>query len=442
MKELFLKRNCTLLQSALFLSVSFFFFIPFLFSGNYFTADSYEYINSSENFLHSGSFYCGDYESPYNPLLETKRTPGYPLFLSIFNPLKNPWAVSAVQILISLFSFLLICGMYSGGNSKYAGYVLIAFYILNPAQFLYPLFIMSETLFQFFLVVSFLFSYSFSKNGRFLHSILSMASLSFAILVKPVALALFPFLSLFFIYMVVRRAAGKRVLLSILLPCAAILSVCTLNLAESGSFSVSSIGSINLMRYNTYMFVESKRGEAAADSFLMKCNEGPSSTVNEVEGRYMHLSAEEIRSDVSGYTLFHLKGVLNFFFDVGRFDINQYIYGSNSESKGLLRKFSGGGYKSLIKALLKEETPLLIVYAIIFLFNAVFLMLYILSVARGGMDRSKAVGIIFIAAIALATGPVGASRFKMPVFPIMAFYVLASLEGIKKVFMKKGIAIS
>jgi len=183
------------------------------------------------------------------------------------------------------------------------------------------------------------------------------------------------------------------------------------------------------MRYNTYLYLVSSKGEFYADSFLKDCTHFSDSSKNlrDVESYYTKKSLFEIRKNIPEYGLFHLKGMFNFFLDPGRYDIAQYIYGENREASGLLRKFSEGGYVNTLKALFKENGLLLSAYIAIILFNALILLIYILFLFFHKKRIEVFLSLSFVFILALATGPIGASRFKMPIFPIMLFSVISFL---------------
>jgi len=403
---------------------------------HFFTADSYEYLKSSENFKTDRTFYCGDLDSKRDPLLYTKRTPGYPLFLamsgaSVSNPL---FAVLIQTILFIVFSALFYRLMSRQYNERIVFFVFLAFYLLSPSVWIYPSLIMTEALFQIILSVSFLLTVSFFKTQKGIFLFLSMTAMALSILLKPVALFV-AVLSLAPLLFYLFRIKKRILILLFAIPFIASSGHTLLNHSQTKSLSYSSIMQINIMRYDAYMFLKGSRGEAYADSFLQKCHafRDSSEYSADVEQYYMKESLREIKKNPMKFILFYAKGSINFFLDFGRYDIRMFFLGDAPEGSGLLTAFSKNGYSAILDFLKRRSPAEILSITVFIIFNAaaaVSLFLYIFF----GKDclYTRISVALFVFGIAFATGPIGASRFRHPVFPLILYAAVSNAEATMK----------
>ena len=403
---------------------------------HFFTADSYEYLKSAENFTTDKTFYCGDLDSKRDPLLFSKRTPGYPLFIIMTgSSTSNPFfAVLLQTIMFIVFSAFFYRFLSRRFNERIVFYVYTLSYLLTPSQWIYPSLIMTETLFQIVLSISFFFSVSFFKTRKSVFLFLSMTAMALSILLKPVAL-LVAVLSLpvFFFYLF--RIKRRILILFCAIPFVASSGYTLLNHSQTKSFSYSSIMHINIMRYDTYMFLKGSKGEAYADSFLSECYSFRDSSKYsvDVEKYYVRASLNEIKKNPAKFILFYAKGSLNFFFDFGRYDTQLFLSGETSESKGLLSAFSQKGYLGILDFIKSRSIMELLLITVLIIFNAIMtgsLMLYLFK-GNESLYVKILLGVI-VFGIMFATGPIGASRFRHPVFPLMLYALVSSAERTKK----------
>jgi len=128
--------------------------------------DSATYINPARSLLYLGKFS----HSPETPeIIETFRTPGYPLFLAlIFRFSGNSiYAVIIIQIVISVLTIYLIFRIAELLFSPFVGIAAALFFALEHTMFYFSLIVLTETLFTFLITMSFFLAYTFSlKKSR------------------------------------------------------------------------------------------------------------------------------------------------------------------------------------------------------------------------------------------------------------------------------------
>ncbi len=118
------------------------------------------------------------------------------------------------------------------------------------------------------------------------------------------------------------------------------------------------------------------------------------------------------------YGFYHLRGVLFFFIDPGRYDIYQFL--NLSAERGFFHLISQHGLIGIVK-LLRSIPPLVIVFLLVMVcVNITLFISFILFIIKGRLTREGKwfiIGVILY--FALLAGPLGASRMRMPVFPYL-----------------------
>ncbi|MGE3063623.1 MAG: hypothetical protein AB7T10_08330 [bacterium] len=205
------------------------------------------------------------------------------------------------------------------------------------------------------------------------------------------------------------------------------------NYKTSKSLSYSSIGSINVMRYYTYMFLKSEESEMSADSFLSDCESYRDSTeyAGKIENYYIRKSLFKIAEKPFKFIGFNMKGWVNYFLDFGRYDLNQIFGNGNRESEGLLNVFAKKGYGGIMEYFKRQNVFQVLYFLLLISFNALSLLSFLYFIFIGTDDvRVRIILGISVFAIMAATGPIGASRFRHPVFPLMLYALNYNLHFI------------
>ncbi len=414
---------------------------------NYFTKDSYEYLNYAKNLKTSGIGYCGDLSQKRDPLLYTKRTPGYPIFMNLVSNLNESFVF--LILMQSFLSVLFAVFIYMFFKSRFREStilpILLSAYILQPSQFIYPTLIMTESLFQISISGSFFAFLIYMHSRKSTYFLLSMIFLFISVIIKPVAsiisIAIIPIAIVFIL-----REKLSRVLIAVaLIPFLAVLILSAGNYGRTKSLSVSSVGSINIMRYYTYMFLKGEKGDLYADRFLDECTsyKDSSNQAGKIEKFYINRSLAEIKKQPIQFLLFNIKGWINYFLDFGRYDLNQIIKGNNHESDGLLVKYSKGGYSALIDYIRGLNPLVAVSYILMIFFNLINLLSLCFYLFFCNDNRyAKTLCAIYIFSIMLATSAIGASRFRQPIFPIMIYAMIFNFNALfldkKKKISREG----
>ncbi|MEO0469840.1 MAG: hypothetical protein AAF206_09490 [Bacteroidota bacterium] len=436
---------------------------------NWYLADSVEYWQQGENLWEHGAMYCGEYRKPLREDFYTKRPPVYPIILAGFQLLPHAeiW-LSLVQNLLSLFNIWLMLSLMDRVRVRPRRLIwLLPFLILYPAQFIYANLVMTEILFQTVLLLltiqmlnlfrtslvneamagrnpeksggggdgkeavqhfSALIFGSFHLRKRTIlgwekpekYLLQSGIIIILGMLTKPILyLASLPFLG-WAIWLGWRRKKLMQAILIGLIPLLTVFAYNSWNQSRTGYFHFSSIQNLSLLQYSTQNLLIHQlgyeEGVAAADTILYRSLRQASYA----EGQQL-LQREcfaVIFDQPAAYTGFHLKGMLNFFLDPGRFDI-AHFFGWQGEG-GLLSAFSNGGYRGVLDYL--GQQPLLMVGLLlgVLLMNGIKSLCLLFFAFQKRIPLShRLIVLAVIGYIAFLTASSGASRFALPVFPLL-----------------------
>ncbi|MEX0980771.1 MAG: hypothetical protein WD577_03685 [Bacteroidales bacterium] len=386
-----------------------------LFQQNYFLDDSAEYLRAADNLIGERMLYCGDTEKAIDPALYTKRLPGYPVFLMLIRFFSTSMVpVIILQMLLSLGSVLLMLKLFSPG--KQGNWLLLPLLLLFPAQFIYSNMVMTEILFQFVLMMAAFRLYRYIQTGKIGMLWLYQLLLIVAILIKPVMyLFIVPNVILFIV--LYYRSRQRLVLISGLIPVIFVIILGGVNQQRTGYYHISSIQQINLVDYNLYYFLMNRDGEQAARSakerIHITCDQVKD--FKEQSECLTNAATSVFREDLKGYALFHLKGMVRFFVDPGRFDLYNFFGIEKQQGKGFLYHLNQGGLKGAWSYFISQPVLVVIALALIALVNLLRLFGFLAFLFNRSFKPEFRLFLFFlIAFLAFASGPLGASRFMLP----------------------------
>ncbi|MGZ7077890.1 MAG: hypothetical protein ACXVJT_00630 [Thermoanaerobaculia bacterium] len=214
----------------------------YLSNGDYFFPDSATYLGPARNLLHG----LGYVLEPGFP--ETMRTPGYPVFLLPFLAItKSMLPIVIVQHLmnvgltIAIYMMVLRLGLH-----RRVAFVAAAIWAVDVPSIHHANKVLTETLFTVLLFVLFALATRIVSHPRFPLAAVTVGLLSgVLVLVRPVAILYFVVLAI--VLAPKLRARGTAVLLiaGALLP----FAWCLRNRAETGVFTISTIGGGNMLEY-------------------------------------------------------------------------------------------------------------------------------------------------------------------------------------------------
>jgi hypothetical protein len=383
-------------------------FIYFAFANNdYFFPDSFTYLEPARNLLRGLGFINA------NGLIETLRTPGYPLLLAgfglrivtviVFQHLLN------VALAVATYQFV----MHRLGERSIAIGAAILFAIDTPTLH-YANKILTETLFTALLFV--VFGLVVYARKLPLAGVLT----GVLVLIRPVAIAYFVMVALCLLVRRVRlRTIVIYVVMSLLLPVGWSLR----NLHHTGVFTISSIGGINLLTYRAAgaLAIED---DGDFDSDLADEMQGlRDSADDEIQTRLHIPDAEELPDAVRG----------KYYSEIGWRVLRQHpraaamltlrgllvnIFDSRWEGLEIISRFP----TEIVRRSLDAYTAALFVFAVIG------------AAALWKRDRDLAAMIIatVVYFLLISAGGEAESRFRVPVIPQYAIIVAIGLEGLRR----------
>jgi len=412
--------NRFFLLSLVFLHLCF--FIWQVLHGNYFLTDSFEYLKAAANLKSDFLLYSGDLNEPIITELFTRRPPLYPLFLATCQIISN-----SLILVIFLQNVLSIAGIYLVRQIilKY-GYLVkydILFIVLlfvTPSQLIYANMIMSDTLFQFLIILMAWFFTKYMNERRSLFGLIYSLLLGLSLLTKPVIVYFIFANVLFFIWISFKRASFKPLLIS-LIPLLVLFTYQYRNYRQTGVFEVSSIVTANVLDFNIYYYLAKTEGLQTADSTV-----GAIDSISALQGSYKNKVAYKKQYSVPivmkhpvSYFLFHTKGMAGFFLDPGRFDLVNFFNLKAEKINGLLSQINQTGLKGALAFLFKHSFLLLISFAVIFLANIFKLICFTGFIFRRNINKYFKWFLLFLVFyVAFLTGPLGVARYMMPLAPL------------------------
>ncbi|WP_035560975.1 hypothetical protein [Hymenobacter sp. IS2118] len=403
--------------------------------------DSDRYLQAAENLRIHGQLYAralpvgllqGEAIQEY-----TIRPLGYPVALLVLNSAKQPVLLLIIQNLLSILTIGLVVAYWARWckpEPKKWGWVVLIL-LTFPAQYIYANAVMSEMLLQAVVVMLMISALLFIRTKRSRYFAGVMGALVLALLLKPVFYPLAVGLGGMGVLIAWRRRKWVLGLLG-LVPLLVTGAYMEWNEQRTGYFHFSSIAEINLLYYNAAGVIRQQTGPAAEDTWvkavLRKANAQPTFAQRQ------QLIRKEAVAVLWAHPLLYARqqalGMGAFFLDPGRFDISQFLGLKPPVGGGLLAQVRDGG---LLQALAKLPLGLLGGLAMVLLANVVRLVLAVrglLLLRRGGpMLRAGgwlAAGLLLY--VAVVTGPLGAARFLMPVWPVLLGLSLIGLQGPKK----------
>lgn len=375
--------------------------------------DAEGYDKCAQAFVEHGSFFC----APDNLNYQTNRTPLYPLFLAVCYFVFGVKVAPAIflQILLSCFTVYLIYLLAEKLFDKEIALFSALLLAVDFASISFTQYLLTETLFTFFVVASVLTGVYVLKEGRF--SFLFGVLLACASLTRPITYYIvFPVAVGFFIF-------RPKSLLVLLIPYVVLVGSWQFrNYLVSGNPAFSTIQGTNLYAYRAASVLAEKEGvlyDEAKDGL-------PKIPVNQMSREGMKIILDNpwvfLKTELKGLgQLMLIPGVDSF---LSCFGISSYKQGC---------------FGDLFRLSLKDffikwsKRP---VWLLTFIFFLVYLYLMYLFFLRG-LDFSKEhifVLCVILYLIGLSAGVEANVRFRVPIMPLLLVF---SANGICKFKSKK-----
>lgn len=367
----------------------------------------------------------------------TFRTPGYPFFITTIYYLfgTNPWIVIISQILIDSGTILLVYFFAKFIFDERSAIVASVLYAVDPIAILCSNKLLCESLFTFFFISSVYFLIVFLVNEMLISVSLCGIFLGIATLIKPIALY-FPLVS-FVIILAYKKLSWfsrfKAGLIFLLFFIIAISGWMYRNQDKYNVLSISSIQGYNLLFYNVAK-TEATRTKTNFEDIQRKLREkaisrGTNKNIDafEREKIYKEMAFQYIKNNFLRYAIAHIKGSLNMLKGIG---LGHYYKMLGIEMSGA--RFSDFKSESLLKWFVNvifnvplHEIMLKIsdYFHLFFYFNLMLFVFGSISLIRKNCGYFLFIISIVMLYFILITGPVGYSRYRMPIIPLYVIII-------------------
>ncbi len=392
--------------------------------------DSYGYLMQADNLLHHGSWYAEQWNAPLLIDYFSIRPPLYAGLLAMFSFLPFGWIwILVLQNVLSIFNCVVVYrfALELGVDAKRLNNTGIIALLFYPAQFIHANFVMTEIIFQSLLLWLFVVVWRFIQQPSLKRSVVVAVILCLCLLTKPVSLFL-PWLVLVaMVWSVVKYKQSIGFLLPLLGVGLVFHLICLQNKYATGFYHYSSIKYINQLKYNARFALADACGETVADSVVANVVQQANSYTGYRQRLECFDSAATaiIKTYPVSFAKVFTKGVIAFFVDPGRFEIYHFFNIQTGNHPGLLHEVQAGEVSRLVAFVQTIPLPALMMMFCNLCWNIIVLVCFVLFVLNAGSPLTLRVPIaILVMYIALATGPVGVSRYRVPAAPLLMLTVM------------------
>ncbi len=402
--------------------------------------DSLEYKILAENMISAKQF---SLDSLAPSVLETFRTPGYPLFLAFFKTIfNNYWLATLVQIMLTALTAVIIFKIGQKIFNWQTGFVAALLYIIEPSVIMQSILVLSDNLFMFLFILFIYLLFFAEKHHAWFIAGSAGAVLGVATLVRPVSVFILILLAPLYWLIEKKNIPIKKIILVF-----GTVAVCYLvvvvpwmarNYKVSRVFNISSLIAFNPIYYNVPDFLSSKSSKSPDYFRAQLIGEAGDLSERELRSlsnsdRILAVALKYIKEDPVGYLKFHLIKTPPFFFSssIKTFqDFSSRLLPSNKISsdiqthKAILSDlFAKGQFVDMFGVIMKSA------WYITFE-RILWLVILFLSFVPLLFKKQRLYAVLFLSLIfyfALLTGPVAYARYRLPAEPFM--FLLASIGG-------------
>lgn len=386
--------------------------------------DSFEYVYQALNIKRHFWFYSGNPALPFEAEYLTIRPPLYPLFLAfVYLFAMNNWVVVFLQNLISIFNIIYLRDtIRKTGYKRRYDYILMAFVMLYPSQFINANTIAPDILLQTCVLVYFRYFVLLVTEKKWRHAYWMSLALIAGFLVKPV---LYPFTIVHCIIILLLAAYMRyglfRSSLAAVMPLCVLLVCIGVNKQRTGKAHYSSNQAFNAIYYY-YFYFSDKEGLAKADSFL-DAERGKIAAMSEFKDRYDYANQrgmELLRQNFFPYMAYHIKHSLRLLIDPGKAEWDMFtgrltlgkLY--SKEQTGFYATIKRDGVAGLGDYI--ERNPSFAPMMIVLFFNLLRLAgMCLFLFNRRYAWRIRLFVFCFVGYFAITTGPIANPRYFIPV---------------------------
>jgi hypothetical protein len=151
-------------------------------------------------------------------------------------------------------------------------------------------------------------------------------------------------------------------------------------------------------------------------------------------------NAKIIKDNLPTYLWLETKGIFNFFIDHGRFDLYSFFDAPPTENmNGMPWYYRQEGIKGVLNYLSQFPIGLLVYLPIICLVNVFIAICFIFFLFNKKVSLEiRIAAFLFVFYLAIITGPIGAARFRMPIYPILLFTLPFGMATIKRIITPRN----
>lgn len=407
------------------ISIHVVYFVAAVFLKGIYLVDSYGYLMQAENIKTLGTWYAEDWNAPLLIDYFSIRPPLYAWVLIITGAIAgNIYVVLLVQNVLSIMNLWIV---YRFVESRFGVTVWMQrFFVMGllfyPAQMMHANFVMTEILFQTVMVLLFVSIWSLIEKPSWSNSIAIAVLLSLGLLTKPVSLFLLFVVIIIVLVTVQWRQHNIRYLLPFGMVVLVLHGICLQNEHATGCYHYTSIKAINQLKYNARYVLMDAKGEHYADSVVAECL-ARANAKNDYGERLDEMDMESIeiyKAYPASLLKIYNKGVVAFFLDPGRFDVYHFLAMEEKNTPGLLHEIQTKGISAISGFIQQAPVFILLVLLLNLCWNILVLGCFVYFLMSKFSPVKLRLGIfILVAYIATMTGPVGVSRYRVPVYPFL-----------------------
>jgi 4-amino-4-deoxy-L-arabinose transferase-like glycosyltransferase len=371
-------------------------------------SDSTEYATLARSIVVNHAYTLSQ-TAPYE--LNTFRAPGYPAFVAVLYKLTGSFnAVVLAQMVLVFLSAVLIQKIAESLLGDTWSWLPAFLYVLDPTTIFNSLFVLSDSLYVFTLLLSIYFLVTCPARMRYW--VLGSIMLALGIYIRPIGMYL-PIV-LIGLSWLVRTLSFKQWLTKAVIMIGIIGVMVTpwfiRNHSITNVWGFSSVSAYNLLYYNAPQFLAHRTRETVADA-RDQLFSGIGLTPETARGlesskTVSHAAFAVIETHPISYTFYHLTAGLPFFYTSGLKTAAVFILGLAHTNYTLVK--------------------------ILFLLESLsWLVFSILALASLGQLRYKKAILVFVCIIGyyfVLTGPVVYSRYRMPASPFIFIAATITLK--------------
>lgn len=419
--------------------------------------DSFEYVYQAINIKDHFWFYSGNPAMPVEAEYLTIRPPLYSFCLMlVYLVTVNNWVVIFLQNILSIFNILYLRDTIRKiGYKRRYDYILMAFVMLYPSQFINANTIAPDILLQTCVLVYFRYFVLLVIEKKWRNAYWMSLALIAGFLVKPV---LYPFTLVHCISILLLGAYMRygitRASIAAVMPVCALLLCIGVNLYRTGKAHYSSNQAFNAIYYY-YFYFSDKEGVEKADVFL-ESERSKIAAMPVFADRYNYANQRGIqllKDNFGPYMLYHVKHSARLLIDPGKAEWDMFtgaltlgrLY--SKEQTGFYATIKRDGIAGLENYI--RRNPSFAPIMIVLFFNLLRLAGMVLFIANRRFNwRVRLFVFCFIGYFAITTGPIANPRYFIPVSLIaigcatLGYQRLLSGRKNKAIIVRRGGAVN